>query len=786
MSNPLKSPLTFEKGIPKEIPKSLEGIESKIFIEKGFVDLGFKIEYFYNNIVNFIFGIGKLNYKIFSTIYNITANTSSAVDDLIVNVINTSAGSFSELYKAFLPLMIIVLLLYSVYASGKHRKNLFLTFFKGAFIIFMAGAIYNPVYNGRSGVAIIYEKVNNMTSTLASEAVQGLAVSSIGGKLDIQTPEEIEYGYEKSSTVVDETLKVYFDRSIWYPYVGMNSDLDENGSSNLTDEQLLALREVRSGDEKTKLAEEDLKNIIGTEDEPIVKNLRIFSGSKFEFAILSVFDSLLTGILLASIGILSFVLKMIILIIFFVFPVILIIGVLPMFHHVLESSVISIGKNLLMTQFLNVGMVVILSFDSTVTNIFTGLIKSYLFAFFAKWFAYIVAWKTRKIWLQALRPKNHSVIGRAMNKAHSFADKEGKRSLLKVGGAVATGALLANGARRLMAERLQNARQNRLDRKDKQFKLERFRDYLGQGDSIDLAVTKSEHDTAQVKLQRQEYQKARLEKLQQRRDRVSQVGEKIKSGRDRLSDIKEKGRLHFRPSDYLAKQTERLADFEQNKAHLSKLSNRIGARSRVSHLPNELRVKRLARGTEQRSPALINRQSSQLQPVLRAKPNSLSPQTLNQVNDSLTNQQRVTFASAKHLSPESSQKISLPRREASGSLKGFDSKPYLSEEKTTIKLPTKDVKLSPPLNTPSPPSGKITPSPQSQEPKTVNPPITSQSSVGATRPVQPPGKIEPVSQRIAPLSANRSSAPQASVEKTRLVQPESPTSLSSLKPSKRL
>ncbi|WP_161980093.1 hypothetical protein [Streptococcus sp. S784/96/1] len=533
---------------------NLEKLESKILVENNnFLGIGFSLEYIYNDFVNMLFWFAKFNYNIYSSLYKITAGGAGAIDDLIKTTVTESSKIFSTVYQNFVPLIIVFIVGYALYVQGKHHKNFFITFFKWTVLVAFVGSVYSPIYGGESGVSVIYGKLSTFTAKVSSEASSGIA-----GIADVKDKGDTAY--------IDKTLAVYFDKALWQNYVGMNSDMvkDESGKlkSNLSTKQLIDLLDYKSGDNKFNIGGEKIYNFIGKQDEPKVKQLRGGLGNKFMYAILAILESGLTGMLLAGVGLMSLALRLIVLAIFYVLPVLLIAGVIPMFNGFLVGAMKGIGNNLLLSQFINVGGVFVMTFDTSVSNVFMTLTNdNFLLAFFGKWFSYLIAFLTRKWWLNALKPNSTSTIGRMLNKANSYGDKT-RRTALKWGAAGVLGGLaLANGTRRLAAERARVA-------KDKRMKQKAIKKYTGRGDDFELANMKADRDVEKVKLKRQE-----------KSDKRKML---LNNPKDYISKMKQFGR---KPSVKIPT--------EQRRQSLSNLNRKIRSRQKASG-SNLKRVKQLA------------------------------------------------------------------------------------------------------------------------------------------------------------------------------------------------
>lgn len=280
------------------------------------------------------------------------------------------------------------------------------------------------------------------------------------------------------------------------------------------------------------------------------------------YAFLAVLESFLSGILLAGVGLMSLALRLIVLMIFYVLPVLLIAGVIPMFNGFLVGGLKGIGNNLLVSQFINVGAVFVMTFDTSVSNVFMTLTNdNFLLAFFGKWFSYLIAFLTRKWWMNALKPTNTSTVGRLLNKAGTYSDKT-RKTALKWGAAGAmTGFALANGTRRLASERARVA-------KDKRLKQKAVKKYTAGGDDFELANMKADRDVEKVKLKRQEKSDKRKMLLNKPKDYVGKM--------------KQFGR---KPSVKIPT--------EQRRQSLNNLNRKIQHRQKVSG-PNLQRVKQLA------------------------------------------------------------------------------------------------------------------------------------------------------------------------------------------------
>ncbi|MEG3310990.1 hypothetical protein [Streptococcus sp. SS-4456] len=405
----------------------LADIGSKLLVEGSITNPMSYIPLFINLFFNMIVWLSKFLFGIFVKTYEFLGNGSDSVDSMVIEVINVNAAFFQTLFKTVAPYAFIALLLYALTMQVRRQGSALKIILLGFLTMGLIRGIYMPDSSGQTGVSRLYTSVSKIVDDVADSASKGLS--------------------NDSST---NAMATYFKNAMWLPYQGMNADLQDDGSFNLSDKALLDLLEFQDG-EKTNDIELDgkkIKDVAGTKDEPKVTNLWELGG-KFPYVLIMLLETIVLGIVIVAFSIFGFFLKVLIIFAFYFLPILLVLSIFPFFSNMLFNT----GKGLLSLTALS-GMTGVFSslfmmFNSALQDLFMAVFTNdIVLVFIFKAFVYWLIWLCRHQIINFLVSRSMPQATRILNRFGDNGKTIINNSLERVQKPAMGSLLLANGALR--------------------------------------------------------------------------------------------------------------------------------------------------------------------------------------------------------------------------------------------------------------------------------------------------------------------------------------------------
>ncbi|HEM6281326.1 TPA: hypothetical protein U2C93_001589 [Streptococcus suis] len=405
----------------------LSDIGSKILVEGSVTNPMSYIPLFINLFFNMIVWLSKFLFGIFVKTYEFLGNGSDSVDSKVIEVINVNAAFFQTLFKTVAPYAFIALLLYALTMQVKRQGSALKIILLGFLTMGLIRGIYMPDSSGQTGVSRLYTSVSKIVDDVADSASKGLS--------------------NDSST---NAMATYFKNAMWLPYQGMNADLQDDGSFNLSDKALFDLLEFQDGDKVSdlKLDDKPMKDIAGTKDEPKVNNLWELGG-KFPYVLIMLLETTVLGIVIVAFSIFGFFLKVLIIFAFYFLPILLVLSIFPFFSNMLFNT----GKGLLSLTALS-GMTGVFSslfmmFNSALQDLFMAVFTNdIVLVFIFKAFVYWLIWLCRHQIIAFLVSRSMPQATRILNRFGDNGKAIVNNSLEIVKKPAMGSLLLANGALR--------------------------------------------------------------------------------------------------------------------------------------------------------------------------------------------------------------------------------------------------------------------------------------------------------------------------------------------------
>lgn len=293
----------------------MSDLTSKVYFDKKFFGFDSNMNYFFNSIVQAIFWLSKFIFTIIAGIYNAVEGMSD-VSTLLNNVIGNSSKVFSSLFSKEIVYVIgasmSVYLLY-LFATGKGSVV-------KAFVKMLL--IYTII-----GLYFIKINVNEQNKYLLTHLYDGFRTTTIS--LNGQITKTLT---NENSNAID----VYFTETIVKSYKYMNSPLKEDGEFQLSEAEFEDLAGYKQGDGDYLVGGKKIKDIAKDKD-PENKMLKSEWGAKFSYAISSLIDVTVVGIVYLVLGLARFFFLMIYVFLILILPFILLVSLFPSMEGLIHS-----------------------------------------------------------------------------------------------------------------------------------------------------------------------------------------------------------------------------------------------------------------------------------------------------------------------------------------------------------------------------------------------------------------------------------------------------------------
>lgn len=175
------------------------------------------------------------------------------------------------------------------------------------------------------------------------------------------------------------------------PFLYLNFDnvkINADGSSNISEDNIVNLLTSGDDNDKIKAIQSDLKDSHLTSKK---------MGEKVLTALASVFNAILVGFICLAFAVMAFVMRMFFLILLLLLPFVGILSLFPVFDVVILRWAKATGGALIISNVVVIGTALISVLDSIVSSTVTSMIGSdYFFITFVKFIVYIILFKKRQ------------------------------------------------------------------------------------------------------------------------------------------------------------------------------------------------------------------------------------------------------------------------------------------------------------------------------------------------------------------------------------------------------
>ena len=293
----------------------MSDLTSKVYFDKKFFGFDSNMNYFFNSIVQAIFWLSKFIFTIIAGIYNAVEGMSD-VSTLLNNVIGNSSKVFSSLFSKEVVYVIgASMAVYLLYLFATGNGSVLKAFVKMLLIYTIIGLYFIKI------------NVNEQNKYLLTHLYDGFRTTTIS--LNGQITKTLT---NENSNAID----VYFTETIVKSYKYMNSPLKEDGEFQLSEAEFEDLAGYKQGDGDYLVGGKKIKDIAKDKD-PENKMLKSEWGAKFSYALSSLVDVTVVGIVYLVLGLARFFFLMIYVFLILLLPFILLVSLFPSMEGLIHS-----------------------------------------------------------------------------------------------------------------------------------------------------------------------------------------------------------------------------------------------------------------------------------------------------------------------------------------------------------------------------------------------------------------------------------------------------------------
>ena len=293
----------------------MSDLTSKVYFDKKFFGFDSNMNYFFNSIVQAIFWLSKFIFTIIAGIYNAVEGMSD-ISTLLNNVIGNSSKVFSSLFsKEIVYIIGASMAVYLLYLFATGNGSVLKAFIKMLLIYTLIGLYFIKI------------NVNEQNKYLLTHLYDGFRTTTIS--LNGQITKTLT---SESSNAID----VYFNETIVKAYKYMNSPLKEDGEFQLSEAEFEDLAGYKQGDGDYEVGGKKIKDIAKDKD-PENKMLKSEWGAKFSYALSSLIDVTVVGIVYLVLGLARFFFLMVYIFLILLLPFILLVSLFPSMESLIHS-----------------------------------------------------------------------------------------------------------------------------------------------------------------------------------------------------------------------------------------------------------------------------------------------------------------------------------------------------------------------------------------------------------------------------------------------------------------
>ena len=414
----------------------MSDLTSKVYFDKKFFGFDSNMNYFFNSIVQAIFWLSKFIFTIIAGIYNAVEGMSD-ISTLLNNVIGNSSKVFSSLFSKEIVYIIgasmAVYLLY-LFATGNGRV------IKSLVKMLLISTII--------GLYFIKINVNEQNKYLLTHLYDGFRTTTIS--LNGQITKTLT---SENSNAVD----VYFSETIVKAYKYMNSPLKEDGEFQLSEAEFEDLAGYKQGDGDYLVGGKKIKDIAKDKD-PENKMLKSEWGAKFSYALSSLVDVTVVGIVYLVLGLSRFFFLMIYVFLILILPFILLVSLFPSMEGLIHSFNKKAISMLILSSVTLLATTLFVFFYNSLTDFISLAVgKNVLIVIFIKAILLFLMFKNKNMILSMFSRIGHLPVNRMNGLNLNQGTKKIRERVLGAGkNGLSAGGQFAKGGLKMAKDNLQS------------------------------------------------------------------------------------------------------------------------------------------------------------------------------------------------------------------------------------------------------------------------------------------------------------------------------------------
>lgn len=414
----------------------MSDLTSKVYFDKKFFGFDSNMNYFFNAVVQAIFWLSKFIFTIIAGIYNAVEGMSD-VSTLLNSVIGNSSKVFSSLFSKEIVYVIgASMAVYLLYLFATGNGSVVKALVKMLLIYTIIGLYFVKI------------NVNEQNKYLLTHLYDGFRTTTIS--LNGQITKTLT---NENSNAVD----VYFSETIVKAYKYMNSPLKEDGEFQLSEAEFEDLAGYKQGDGDYLVGGKKIKDIAKDKD-PENKMLKSEWGAKFSYALSSLVDVTVVGIVYLVLGLSRFFFLMIYVFLILILPFILLVSLFPSMEGLIHSFNKKAISMLILSSVTLLATTLFVFFYNSLTDFISLAVgKNVLIVIFIKAILLFLMFKNKNMILSMFSRIGHLPVNRMNGLNLNQGTKKIRERMLGAGkNGLSAGGQFAKGGLKIGKDNLQS------------------------------------------------------------------------------------------------------------------------------------------------------------------------------------------------------------------------------------------------------------------------------------------------------------------------------------------
>lgn len=297
--------------------KKMKRLTSYVYFDKGLFGLGEVGNYWINKVVQAIFWFSKFLFGIIVSLVSAVEKMTD-VSPFLTKVVEMASAVFSVLFGPtikYIAGVFMAVYILSVWVKG---GQVFKTALKLGLVFAVVGGFFTKISINGSPERYLPIHLYNVTDEITKE-FQTEIVKKVG-------------------TVDTSMAESYFNSTIIPAYKNMNSKKDSEGNYYLSEQDFQDLTNYQEGKGNFKLSDKEIKALTKKNDKNETEDVKGQNlvdewSDKFTYALTSIFDVVVVGIVYLSMGLGRVVILLSYAVLLLILPFALILSLFPQFNH---------------------------------------------------------------------------------------------------------------------------------------------------------------------------------------------------------------------------------------------------------------------------------------------------------------------------------------------------------------------------------------------------------------------------------------------------------------------